>query len=91
MTLETDLRDMWTKAGVPVDQQDRLIQQIAAKAAPGAKVGPFQIPHDVKGAAQRRAASRLLAPKPQQACDLGLFSDERDQLDLVDLSRRATR
>jgi len=46
------------------------------------------IDDNARSPAQRRADARLLAPKPQQPCDVGLFSDDRDQLDLVDLSRR---
>lgn len=45
------------------------------------------IPHDVKGAVQRKAEARLLAPKPQKACDVGLFSGDRDQFDLVDMAK----
>ena len=85
---ETELRALWTAQGVPVDRQDELVREIEAKAKPGVRVGPFQIPHDVKGAVQRRADARLLAPKPQQPCDVGIFSDDANQLDLVDLARR---
>jgi hypothetical protein len=35
--------------------------------------------------AQRKANSPLMAPKPQIPCDHGLFSEERDQLDLADM------
>lgn len=40
---ETDLRAMWSEQGVPKERQDELIRQIGAKAAPGAKVGPFEV------------------------------------------------
>jgi hypothetical protein len=85
---EKELRAMWTAAGVATDRQDAMFRDTIAKARPGAFVGPFQIPDDVKGAAQRKADARLLAPKPQKACDVGLFSDDDRQFDLVDTSRR---
>jgi hypothetical protein len=43
---------------------------------------------DVSAALRRRAAAPLRPIVVQQACDLGLFSDEPLQLDLVDLARR---
>jgi len=36
----------------------------------------------------RRLAERKLAPRVEQRPPVGLFSDDRDQLDLVDLTRR---
>jgi hypothetical protein len=39
-----ELRALWDKQGVPKEKQDALIAQIADKAAPGAKVGPFEVP-----------------------------------------------
>lgn len=44
MNAESDLRALWDSQGVPADRQDRMIDQIRAKAAPGAIVGPFRIP-----------------------------------------------
>jgi len=41
---EAKLRAIWTAEGVPADRQDEIISQIAAAAAPGARVGPFTIP-----------------------------------------------
>ena len=41
---EAELRKMWTANGVPKDVQDAIIEDTAAKAQPGAMVGPFQIP-----------------------------------------------
>lgn len=46
---ERELRELWTKQGVSADRQDESIAQIAAKAAPGAQVGPFQIGGHVPG------------------------------------------
>ena len=40
------------------------------------------------GEMARRLAERKLAPRVEQRPPVGLFSDERDQLDLVDLTRR---
>ncbi len=36
--------------------------------------------------AQRKALAPLLAAKPQQPCDIGLFSDEAAQIDLLDMN-----
>ncbi len=40
---ETELREIWTEKGIPVERQDELIKDIADKAKPGANVGPFKI------------------------------------------------
>jgi hypothetical protein len=42
-TAEVELRELWTRIGVPQVRQDELIAEIDAKAQPGAKVGPFTI------------------------------------------------
>ena len=39
---------------------------------------------DYAGLARKRASDPLMARKPQLHCDVGLFSDDADQLDLVD-------
>ena len=46
---------------------------------------------DQAALARRKAAAPLLASKPQQAADFGLFGDSAAQTDLVDMSRRAKR
>jgi hypothetical protein len=38
---------------------------------------------DVAGLLRLKAAAPIKPRKPQVACDIGLFSDEADQLDLV--------
>lgn len=38
--------------------------------------------------AQRRASQPLKPKADQRPCDVGLFSDERAQLDLVDMARQ---
>ena len=38
-----ELRSLWDKQGVPKEKQDALIALIAGKAAPGAKVWPFEV------------------------------------------------
>jgi hypothetical protein len=43
------------------------------------------INRDMATLAQRKANSPLIVPKPQKPCDVGLFSDEKDQLDLADM------
>ncbi|CAG9235845.1 hypothetical protein PSP6_690077 [Paraburkholderia tropica] len=41
--VETDLRARWTSRGVSRERQDAMIAEVAAKAAPGARVGPFVV------------------------------------------------
>jgi hypothetical protein len=38
---------------------------------------------DVAGLLRLKAAAPIKPRKPQQPCDVGLFSDDADQLDLV--------
>lgn len=38
---------------------------------------------DVGGLLRRKAAAPIKPAKPQKPCDVGLFSDDADQLDLV--------
>ena len=45
---ETELRAMWTADGISPERQDELVAQIAAKAAPGAMIGPFRSPDCVQ-------------------------------------------
>jgi hypothetical protein len=40
---------------------------------------------DQASLAQRKADAPMLAPKPQSACDLGLFSDDARQADMLDM------
>jgi hypothetical protein len=42
-----------------------------------------ECPADMAGQLRQRAGNRLMASKPQKPCDIGLFSDDADQLDLV--------
>jgi hypothetical protein len=46
-----------------------------------------QCDHDLPGLARKLAAAPIKPRKPQAPCDVGLFSDEADQLDLVSLFR----
>jgi len=41
---EAEIRALWTAQGVPEEIQNALVAGIAAKAQPGAQVGPFTIP-----------------------------------------------
>jgi hypothetical protein len=53
----------------------------------GDYLGSFPLHCDRCGrrrAAQRKADAPMLAPKPQQPCDVGLFSDDARQTDLTD-------
>jgi hypothetical protein len=45
---------------------------------------------NIGGLLRIKAAAPIKAPLPQRPCDVGLFSDDANQLDLVDLSNRAT-
>lgn len=38
---------------------------------------------DIRGLLRIKAAAPIKPRKPQQPCDVGLFSDDADQLDLV--------
>ena len=40
--------------------------------------------------ARNKAAAPLMAPKPQQPCDIGLFSDEANQTDLIEMLMEPT-
>ena len=40
---EKELRELWTRQGVPQSKQDEIIRDIERKAQPGAMVGPFMI------------------------------------------------
>lgn len=40
---------------------------------------------DQAGLAKRLAAAPMRPRKPQSPCDVGLFSDEADQIDLVEM------
>lgn len=46
-----------------------------------------QTPKDSAGLAKQLAAAPLRPRKPQNPCDIGLFSDEADQLDIAGLFR----
>jgi hypothetical protein len=45
---------------------------------------------DQAALAQRKANSPLMAAKPQIPCDHGLFSDEANQLDLIEMLMEPT-
>lgn len=45
---------------------------------------------DQKTVAERQWQGRTLAPKPQKACDIGLFSDDANQLDLIEMFMEPT-
>ena len=44
-----------------------------------------QTGYDVMGHLKRLVAADLKATKPQLPCDVGLFSDEANQLDLIEM------
>ena len=41
--LELEIRECWSAWGIPKEVQDDILQELAEKAKPGAKVGPFTI------------------------------------------------
>jgi hypothetical protein len=45
---------------------------------------------DVGGMLQRKADARLQPRKPQVGCDIGLFSDDAAQLDLIEMFQQPT-
>lgn len=45
---------------------------------------------DQKTVAERQWHKPKLAPKPQQPCDIGLFSDDASQLDLMEMFQEPT-
>jgi hypothetical protein len=52
-------------------------------------LNPLQ--QDQAALARRKANAPLLASKPQQPADFGLFGDSAGQTDLVDMSRKVPR
>jgi hypothetical protein len=45
---------------------------------------------DQRTTAERNWQGRKLAPKPQKACDHGLFSDEADQIEFIEMMQEPT-
>jgi hypothetical protein len=43
----------------------------------------FDRPADIADMLRRKSDAPIKPPKPQKPCDVGLFSDDADQLDLV--------
>ena len=68
-----------------------MLSGAAMKKKRQAQVELFGCEPDLSGALQRRADALLKASKPQEPCDVGLFSDESKQVDLVDMLRKALR
>lgn len=63
----------------------------APQIAPLAGCTPLGFRDDQAGLARRKAAAPLKPVKPQQACDVGLFSDDAMQSDLVDMANGIAR
>jgi len=81
---ETKLREYWTAQGIPPTRQEELIAEIAAKAQPGAKVGPFTIPVDfeamkesLKAGVQVVTAPNLFPTPPDVARQVVELADIR--------------
>ena len=49
-----------------------------------------RFPADAKVVAERKWAAGLKPAKPQQPCDIGLFSDDANQLDLCEMFMEPT-
>lgn len=45
---EKALREIWTAEGVTQEQQEEILAEITAAAQPGAMVGPFMIPFEIR-------------------------------------------
>lgn len=41
--IEAELRESWTRQGVPREKQDAILKEVEGKAQLGAKIGPFTI------------------------------------------------
>lgn len=50
----------------------------------------FPFDPDVRGLLRQKAAAPIKPAKPQKPCDVGLFSDEADQLDLCEMFQDST-
>jgi hypothetical protein len=50
---------------------------------------PGMTPLGMKQQAERAAAKPLRPAQPQEPCDVGLFSDDSKQVDLIDLVRQS--
>jgi hypothetical protein len=70
----------WIKTKVACDATPAGLQIVL----PGAETVPQGV------LAQRRADAPIKPAKPQQPCDVGLFSDEADQLDLCEMFQDST-
>jgi hypothetical protein len=68
-----------------------MISQAAMKKKRQAQVELFGCEPDLAGTLQRKADASLKPAVPQEPCDVGLFSDESKQVDLVDMLRKALR
>lgn len=79
--------EQWPRQEQWSDVTWRLLHKDAVRALP--VTNPLS--QDQAELARRKAAAPLLASKPQQAADFGLFGDTAAQTDLVDMSRRAKR
>lgn len=51
---------------------------------------PGMTPLGVVPIAVRKAAQPLRPSKPQEPCDVGLFSDDSKQIDLIDMVRQCS-
>lgn len=69
---EAELRAMWTAKGVPEERQNEILADVAAKAQPGAQVGPFKISEKpIPAGAATEAAADATARKAHEkgTCD----------------------
>lgn len=79
-----------TKSSVVVlDCSGRVVETCPLKEFAGgsfeARLGLMNLAADQKTLAERRWRASTKPTKPQAPCDVGLFSDDRDQLDLVEM------
>jgi hypothetical protein len=69
---EAELRAMWTAKGIPEERQNEILAEVAAKAQPGAQVGPFRIREKpIAAVAATAAAAEAAARKAHEkgTCD----------------------
>ena len=65
-----------------------MISQVAMKKKRQAQVELFGCEPDLAGALQRKADAPLKPAVPQERCDVGLFSDDTNQTDLIEALRK---
>jgi hypothetical protein len=58
---------------------------MAKKSRSNPQIAMLGMSPDVGGLLRQKAAAPIKPRKPQVPCDIGLFSDDADQMDLVEM------